>query len=90
MVEIVIIYIIFFVVKYLSFKVTTDWFNIIPTFLREYPYICGDCLQTHVLWQSYLILSFLLDWNLIILIGGLGLTLLNTLAIFYNNKQREK
>lgn len=75
--------IIFFSIKYLAYKITVDWYDYIPNFLRELPYVCGDCLQTHMMWITYLCLSYIFNWNLTILIAGLGLTLLNTIAIFY-------
>lgn len=75
--------IIFFSIKWLAYKITVVWYDYIPNFLRELPYVCGDCLQTHMMWITYLSLSYIFNWNLTILIAGLGLTLLNTLAIFY-------
>lgn len=75
--------IIFFSIKYLAYKITVDWYDYIPNFLRELPYTCGDCLQTHMMWITYLSLSYIFNWNLTILIAGLGLTLLNVIAIFY-------
>lgn len=82
--------IIFFTIKYLAYKITVDWYECTPTFLRELPYTCGDCLQTHMMWLTYLSLSFIFNWNLTILIAGLGLTLLNTIAIFYRKYQNKK
>lgn len=75
--------IIFFSIKYLAYKITVEWYDYIPNFLRELPYTCGDCLQTHMMWITYLSLSYIFNWNLTILIAGLGLTLLNVIAIFY-------
>lgn len=75
--------IIFFSIKYLAYKITVDWYDYIPNFLRELPYTCVDCLQTHMMWITYLSLSYIFNWNLTILIAGLGLTLLNVIAIFY-------
>lgn len=75
--------ILFFSIKWLAYKITVDWYDYIPNFLRELPYVCGDCLQTHMMWITYLSLSYIFNWNLTILIAGLGLTLLNVIAIFY-------
>lgn len=83
--DVLIILFIYFIIKWIIWYCVYENYYI-PKFLDHLPFSCSDCLQTHSLWISYLSISYILDWNLTILIGGFGLTLLNTIAIWYDKK----
>lgn len=87
MIELILIFTYYFLVKWFVWFLLIENYDFLPQWLNHRPFNCSDCLQTHALWIGYVSFSFLLEWNLPILIGGLSLTVLNTLAIIYNQKK---
>ena len=86
MLELILIFTYYFFVKWFVWFLLIVNYDLLPQWLNHKPFNCSDCLQTHMLWIGYASFSFLFGWNIPILIGGLSLTILNTLSIIYNQK----
>lgn len=76
---------VFFAVIWFSEKFTVSW---LPSWLDYKPFNCSKCLSFWLMGTIYVISSYLLEWNLLILILGLTLTILNTIAKIIDERRR--
>jgi hypothetical protein len=86
-INVIIIFFVYFFIKYITWKIIED-LKIIPSFINHLPFSCLKCCQTHTLWITYLVIFYILNYNWIILISGIILTVLNAIALEYDQKTK--
>lgn len=78
LIEIFIIFLTFFVVRYISYKITNEIG--LPKWLDYQPWICDTCLTFWTLITIYISI-FLIIEAYVTLIGGISLAILNAIAM---------
>lgn len=84
-IQILIIFVVFIPVSWLSFKVTEEWG--LPKWLQYKPFICRTCLTFWTLLAIYVAIGLIFGAN-VTLWGGIALTILNAIAMYINQKNK--
>ena len=85
MLQVILIFALFILLRYLAWKVTEEWG--LPEWLQYKPWNCKICFTFWSLLATYL--SIGLIFNLYItLIGGIALAIMNALAMWIDQKNK--
>lgn len=75
--QLVLVFVIFFLTKYLSWKITSEW--CLPLWLRYRPWECYKCLSFWSLMALFAVCGLVIHLWVTMAVGGV-LTLLDTIA----------